>query len=160
MAKKKATPWNANEGVVSNAKAALPALMAAYFARVRETLGNHPKLSELHNVRLLTKRLRYTLELFRPCYGPGLRERLAAVRRLQQSLGELNDCVTATGTVARYSQKGSPVKERFDQFLNQRSLAKVEEFRREWTETFDAPGQERWWMDYLARYARAPGRKR
>ena len=160
MRKKKTARWNANEGAALNAKRELPPLAAAYFARVRETLGHRPKPSDLHKLRLLSKRLRYTVELFRPCYGPGLRERIAALRRIQQCLGELNDCVTAKTIVARHSSKGSPVRDKFDRFMDQQRQSKIEQFRREWAEQFDAPGKERWWMDYLARYARAPSRTR
>ena len=28
---------------------------------------------------------------------------------------------------------------------------KAQEFRRQWTEVFDAPGREEWWMAYLKR---------
>jgi hypothetical protein len=30
------------------------------------------------------------------------------------------------------------------------------EFRKQWVESFDAPGQEEWWTGYLARNARPP----
>jgi hypothetical protein len=44
-------------------------------------------------------------------------------------------------------------------FLEERAAAKAEEFRKDWSEVFDAPGQERWWTTYLARHARTPGRR-
>jgi len=79
----------------ANARSELPKRAADYFAEVRKTLAENPTLAELHRVRLATKRLRYTLELFRPCYGPGLETRLAALRAIQQLLGEVNDSVSA-----------------------------------------------------------------
>ncbi|SRR5579883_110025 len=159
MSKDKTLQWNPKDSVLFNASRELPALVAAYFAQVREALSGEPKAADLHPVRLLTKRLRYTLELFRPCYGPGLRERLAALRRIQQCLGEVNDCVTVKAVVARFSKKGSPVRHRCERFLQKRSAAKIQEFRREWRESFDAPGRERWWTTYLARHARLAQRK-
>lgn len=118
-----------------------------------------PKSAEWHALRLATKRLRYTLELFRPCYGPGFRTRLAALRRLQQSLGEVNDCARAAEILAAAFGGKSPQRARVEHFLRHRGAAKTEEFRREWTQVFDAPGQERWWTGYLAQRARPPERK-
>ena len=146
-------------GAAPNARQRLPPVIAAYFAEGREVLANEPTPSELHGLRLATKRLRYTLELFRSCYGPSFRTRITALRRLQQVLGELNDCATAATLVAEASGAPSPQRTRIQSFLRERTLAKTEEFRREWTQIFDAPGQEQWWIDYFARHARAPGRK-
>ena len=159
MAKRNLIHWDEKAGAAQNARHQFPALVAAYFAQVREALGHRPEASELHALRLLTKRLRYTLELFRPCYGPGLRARLAALRRIQQCLGEINDCVTVASIVAESSRKESPQRKRIDQFLEQRTQALIEHFRREWIDVFDAPGKERWWTSYLARHARFPARK-
>ncbi|MEI9973986.1 MAG: CHAD domain-containing protein [Ignavibacteriota bacterium] len=57
--------------------------------------GERSGTAELHVIRLATKRVRYTLELFRPCYGPGLELRITSLQRLQQLLGEVNDCAAA-----------------------------------------------------------------
>ena len=46
---------------------------------------------ELHGFRLETKRFRYTLELFRPLYGPNLDRYLKALRELQGALGKVSD---------------------------------------------------------------------
>src|ERR1700693_360897 len=88
MAKANLTKWNERAGAAGNARSTLPKVVGAYFARVREFLRGDPSPAELHAVRLETKRLRYTLELFRPVYGPGLETRLAALRRLQTKVGE------------------------------------------------------------------------
>lgn len=159
MSKLKRIQWEERRGPGQNARSELPDLVAAYFAEVRQTLANHAKPAELHGLRLLTKHLRYTLELFRPCYGPGLRTRIAALRRLQQYLGEVNDCAAAAAVAAAFSRKNSPQQKRLDGFLRERRAKKIEEFRREWTQVFDASGRERWWTGYLARHARQAGRK-
>ena len=156
----KRVKWRESEGAAQNAGRRLPAIVADYFARGREILGQEVNGSELHKLRLLTKRLRYTLELFRPCYGPGFRERLGALRHLQQSLGEITDCVTATAALEKYTRTNSAQRVRLDRVLAERSHAKAREFGRFWQEVFDAPGQELWWAGYLARNARQPGRKR
>ncbi len=108
----------------------------------------------------MTKRLRYTLELFRSCYGLGLRERLSALRQLQQCLGEVNDCAAARRVLADCVKTNSRQKRQLDQFLEQRCLEKAAEFRRIWTQEFDSAGKQQWWTRYLAQNARSTARKR
>lgn len=151
--------WEESVGAAVNARRRLPALVSDYFAKGRELLAKEPKPPQLHALRLATKRLRYTLELFRPCYGPGLRARLAALRRLQQLLGDVNDCATAAAELAKAARAKSPGRARVDRFLQQRAQAQTAEFSREWKQVFDAPGQQRWWTAYLTRHARPPGRR-
>ena len=150
--------WDESAGAALNARRHLPGLVSDYFANGRDLLARQPKPAQLHALRLATKRLRYTLELFRPCYGPGFRTRLAALRRLQQRLGAVNDCATALAELAKVAAK-SPHRVRLERFLKQRGQTEAAEFRREWKQVFDAPGQERWWTAYLTRHARPPGRK-
>ena len=103
-------------GAMRNARRQLPPLVQAYFARVRELLAADPPPAELHAIRLATKRLRYSLELFRPCYGPGLETRLAALQSLQQILGEVNDCVAAERLLEDLLP-ATPARSRAEQFL-------------------------------------------
>jgi CHAD domain-containing protein len=157
MNKKGHIQWDESTGAALNARDHLPRLISVYFTQGRELLAKNPAPAELHSLRLATKRLRYTLELFRPCYGPGFRQRLDSLRRVQQLLGEINDCATASAVLARSK---SPARHaRIDAFLRQHALHQAGAFRREWQEVFDAPGQESWWTGYLARHARPPGRK-
>ena len=146
MSKRKRATWEAGAGAAANARRELPRLAADYFAGVRKTLAEDPTLPELHRVRLATKRLRYTLELFRPCYGPGLETRLAALRFIQQLLGEVNDCVSAG--------KLLPKSMRAHEYVQRRGEAKAGEFRKHWAEVFDAPGQESRWTAFLGRKPR------
>src|ERR1039458_7072916 len=97
--------------------------------------------------RLASKRLRYTLELFRPCYPPGLEDRLDALKVLQDRLGEVNDAV-ATAEMLRGALKHQP---KVRKFLEERAAEHAAGFARHWKETFDAPGQEAWWTGFLAR---------
>ena len=159
MSKLHQVKWDERTGAPANARRELPHLAASYFAQVRALLADDPSAPKLHQVRLLTKRLRYTLELFRPCYGPGLETRLAALRRIQQSLGEVNDSTAAGRLLSRSMRTASPQRARLLNFLEERAVVKAREFRKDWAEIFDAPGQERWWTTYLARHARAPGRR-
>jgi CHAD domain-containing protein len=146
MSKPKRATWDAGAAAAVNARRELPKLAADYFAGVRQTLAEEPALPELHRIRLATKRLRYTLELFRPCYGPGLGVRLAALQAVQRVLGEVNDCVFTANLL--------PKSTRAREFVDRRAAAKAAEFRTHWAEVFDAPGQERLWTAFLARKPR------
>ena len=156
MAKMQREEWEEGAGVVVNARRHLPRLAAAYFAEVRAALAENNSPRELHAVRLATKRLRYTLELFRPCYGSGLETRLEMLKRLQTLLGEINDGVAAWDRLAPLMNDG-PQRRRMEAFLKQRTAARVRQFRKHWSTAFDAPGQERRWTAYLAHDARYPG---
>ena len=77
-------------------------------------------LRELHELRILTKRLRYAVETFSGCWESNLRPIAKEVSLLQTSLGELHDCdVWLEGLSARLKQlerkrqldeEGSPVR--------------------------------------------------
>lgn len=146
MARAQSMKWNQRAGVAANARRALPPLATAYFSRVRAFLAKDPTPRQLHALRLISKRLRYTLELFRPCYPPGLEDRLEALKKLQDWLGEVNDAV-ASGKLLRQSLKREP---KLRTFLQERAADKAAAFARHWKETFDAPGQEAWWTGFLA----------
>lgn len=47
---------------------------------------------ELHELRILAKRLRYAIELFAGCWGKGMGNIATEISLLQTSLGELHDC--------------------------------------------------------------------
>jgi CHAD domain-containing protein len=153
MTKTKKIVWNQRLGASLNARRQLPAMMKGYFAQVRELLAEDPAPAELHTIRLATKRVRYTLELFRPCYGTGLELRITALRRLQQLLGEINDCAAAERLIDGLIAP-SPTRSRVQSFLRRRAAAKATALRHEWHGQFDSPGREHWWIHYLARSAR------
>lgn len=53
----------------------------------------HPyKIKRLHELRILAKRLRYSMELFARCGDKELEEMAKAVAQMQTALGELHDC--------------------------------------------------------------------
>ncbi len=159
MSKLHQAAWDERAGAGTNAHRELPHLAVSFFTQVRALLADDPAAPMLHRLRLLTKRLRYTLELFRPCYGPGLETRLAALRRIQQLLGEVNDSAAAGRLLSRSMSTASPQRARVLRHLEERGTVKAQEFRKDWAEVFDAPGQERWWTTYLARHAHTPGRR-
>lgn len=53
----------------------------------------HPeRVSELHQMRIAAKHLRYTLEVFQPLYDRALRKPIKIVKEIQELLGEVHDC--------------------------------------------------------------------
>jgi CHAD domain-containing protein len=159
MGKPHQVEWDEKATAAANARSELPPLVSRYFALVRELLAKNPSPPELHRLRLATKRLRYTLELFQPCYGPGLETRMAGLRELQRLLGEVNDSA-ATGRLLAKAMRESAQQARVEAFLKERAAEKAREFRKHWDEVFDAAGREQWWTAYLERQARPPGRSR
>jgi CHAD domain-containing protein len=139
-----------------NARRRLPELAADYFGDVRKALAAHPTPTQMHRVRLASKRFRYTLELFKPCYAAGLERRLGELKKLQDILGDLNDAVASSPLVEKALSGRPAERARVKAFLEERAAAKTEEFRQHWTGDFDAPGKESWWVTYLARNARTP----
>ena len=139
--------WDESAGPAANARRELPRLVSAYFSTVREFLAEDPAPPELHRLRLASKRLRYTLELFRPCYPAGFEDRIDALKKLQDWLGEVNDAV-ASGRLLHGALKTRP---KLRKFLEDRAAQQAAEFTRHWKEIFDAPGREAWWTDFLAK---------
>jgi CHAD domain-containing protein len=57
-----------------------------------ETIYRPVATKDLHELRILSKRLRYAIELFAPCWGKEMKEIAKEVSLMQTSLGELHDC--------------------------------------------------------------------
>ncbi|MEW5985078.1 MAG: CHAD domain-containing protein [Chloroflexota bacterium] len=53
------------------------------------------ELEHLHQLRIESKELRYTLQFFEPVLGPTAAEAIATVQAIQEQLGELNDARVA-----------------------------------------------------------------
>jgi CHAD domain-containing protein len=148
MEKLPAPVWIARLGAAANARRGLPPLMSAYFRAGREFLAGQPSPAQLHELRLATKRLRYTLELFRRCYGPALDRYMTDLHDLQQALGELNDCVASRNLLAR-EMPASPLRDRLERFLGAEETSLARQVHELWTGRFDAAGREAAWVRYL-----------
>jgi hypothetical protein len=76
--------------VLENARRVLAVRTAEFYSYA--PIVNHPELSEaLHNLRIAAKRLRYTLELFRPQFGELGERQVERVKAVQEALGILHD---------------------------------------------------------------------
>jgi CHAD domain-containing protein len=150
--------WDASKPVAANASAKLPDLARGLFAAGSELARDRPPMRALHRFRLLTKRFRYVLELFRPCYGPGLDRRIEALRTLQQHLGEISDCAATEELLRGRPDLRRVDRERLIRHLREVAETRVSHFQRHWQTKFAPPTLERWWTGYLARYAVAKRR--
>jgi CHAD domain-containing protein len=156
--KKNKLRWSPAASVTENAAGSLPRVVRRYFAAGRNMTGGKPSGRKLHQLRLETKRFRYTLELFRPVYGPRLEHRLGLVRQIQQILGDMNDCVATIELVSAGEQIHQPEVAQWIEKLKRRAGKKEREFLRFWANTFDAPGEEQRWIQYMSRGLRRPPR--
>jgi hypothetical protein len=76
--------------VIQNARRVLAVRIAEFYSF--EPVVPHPELSEaLHDLRISAKRLRYTLELFRPQFGKAGERQIERVKTIQEVLGTLHD---------------------------------------------------------------------
>lgn len=81
---------NPDESVATNARRILAARMAEFASYA--PIVHDPNASEqLHNLRIATKRLRYTLELFREVFGEVGERQIERAKAIQQVLGDLHD---------------------------------------------------------------------
>ncbi len=151
MAKGYRIRWDDSATAGENARLKLPALVERYFEDGRRLMGSDASADALHRFRLKTKRVRYTLEFFRVWYGPGLVERLASMRKLQDFLGELSDCATAQALAEEALPGNSPDRSKVEKYLTERAKKQTAAFQRYWRQVFDKPGEQRRWLNYLAR---------
>lgn len=145
--------WEASKTAAENAAAVLPELTSRLFERGRKAVEAVDSMEALHRFRLRVKRYRYTLELFRPCYGPGIEKRLQKLKQLQDRLGILHDCATAASLAERHDPATWPGEQEFLEFLSERTEKLAREFRTYWRESFDAPGEFQSWTRYFRYYA-------
>jgi len=80
-----------NSSLAGGARKVLRVRLAEFDSH-REAADRPEATEELHDLRIATKRLRYTLELFRPVFGDEGFRRLAEVKAIQERLGVLHYC--------------------------------------------------------------------
>jgi CHAD domain-containing protein len=127
--------------VAENAREVLPKLARKYFEAGRDIVSAKTPPDELHGFRLETKRFRYTLELFRPVYGPQLDRYLNALKSLQGALGKVSD----HQAIQRVLSGDEELKAQAQQALKR----KLKDLRHEWR-AFDSEGTLKRWRTYLA----------
>ena len=123
-------------------------------ARLKEFRAASPHIffpfenTELHELRILAKRLRYALDMFDCCWGEEIKAAAKEIALLQTSLGELHDCdvwIEDLGTRLRKASR----RDQGDRAHEPRNIAAtwlLKHFARERTEHYrDALGRWQQW---------------
>jgi CHAD domain len=145
--------WNAELTVAENCRAQLPAALRRYLEFGDELVKANVHPRELHRLRLATKHIRYSVEVFSDLFGPRIQELLKILREAQQRLGAISDA-TATGawlkkqTLSRQSETLL-----LNEFLEARTSKQAGAFNRFWQKHFGDPAERQRWLVYLERYA-------
>jgi CHAD domain-containing protein len=140
--------WDPSKTAAENAREKLPELASEFFAAGRNA---NQSFAALHPFRLVTKRFRYTLEMFRPYYGPGLEQRIELLQELQQHLGEISDVTATQELLAERSDLPPDERQQLLDKLTGMVDIKLAAFRRYWQKEFSTPARERSWITYLKR---------
>jgi CHAD domain-containing protein len=140
--------WNDALPVSDNVAHTLPVLAKKWFAAGEKGLQPGRTWDEMHQFRLLTKRFRYSLEIFLPLYGPTLTKRIEQLRKLQNFLGDINDCITAQTLLGLDDTDGS-----LHRALSEKAERRTSELREYWAAHFAGGGPVEKWTTYLSKYA-------
>ena len=151
MAKKDKIKWDVSAGAGANARRRLPDLVRTYYEKGRQAACCEAASEALHAFRLRSKRLRYTVELFRSCYGPGLERWVAELKEIQDHLGAISDCATTAQLCRDALPKESLERKRLETYVDRRIARKLKAFQRYWRDEFDKPREARRWERYFGR---------
>ena len=124
------------ESAKENARRLLPAMMEDLFREGREAARPDSSQRKMHQFRLKTKRMRYTLELFAPVYGAKTKKIMESLKGLQEKLGAINDCATTLEMIRRDRAAAAAVR----RLAGERET----EFREHWKRHFGPREKARW----------------
>jgi CHAD domain-containing protein len=142
--------WDTDASPSRNAGMVLPQTARDWFESGQRAAADTVSDKALHEFRLATKHFRYTLELFRPVYGPGLEDRLERLKQVQTSLGDLHDCVIAADYIAD-AVKNKTARAAVERHLASCALRRRARFLRLWRTNFSPPDECERWVRYLSR---------
>lgn len=100
-----------SEGVYLFSPALYELAFSGINARLKELLEHaayiqdERNITELHNMRISAKRLRYTMEAFADLYGPSLKPFISQTRKFQDMLGEIHDADVWIELIPRFIQE-------------------------------------------------------
>ncbi len=94
MKEPKTLRWNPELTVAENSRQQLPAALERYLAIGDQLLATEVHPRELHGLRLATKHIRYSVEVFEGLFGPRIQDLLKVLREIQQRLGAISDATT------------------------------------------------------------------
>ncbi len=134
-----------------NAARLLPKLVRQFVQDLDDALARPLDPRRAHDLRILAKRLRYSLEYFRPCYGETMDSYLAKIRDVQQVLGALNDCRSSRKLLERLLSAGNELNGMQKLFgaLDHRETELLKEFRQVWRGGLRGAGERQKLLRYL-----------
>jgi CHAD domain-containing protein len=104
----------------------LPKLSRDFSKAGTAAVSAQATFAQMHEFRLLVKRYRYTLEIL-----GGPKTRIELLRRFQERLGAINDCVTTGALIAECGVEGADLR-RIKTALNRLLASRTVEFRIFW----------------------------
>ena len=73
---------------------------------------NSELIAEIHQMRIASKKLRYTMEAFIPCFEQPIIDLISEIKLLQEQLGMIHDCDVWVDKLTGYQNDPDPVPER------------------------------------------------
>ena len=119
-----------------NIQGSLPAMIEDLFRAGQEASKARSSHYTMHQFRLKTKRVRYTLELFESVYGEKTKEIMESLKGLQEKLGAINDCATTLEMIRRNRNAAAAVR----RLAGEREA----EFRTHWKANFGSREELQW----------------
>ena len=124
--------------------------MAEKFIRAGDQAAEaHSSAGDLHRFRIMAKKLRYSVELFRTVYGAAADEWLGRMKHLQTVLGDMNDYRATRNLIAGLGANSSLATS-----LKRKEEKKAAEFRELWKKEYSLTARE--WARSLERIPRKP----
>ncbi|HYL35503.1 MAG TPA: CHAD domain-containing protein [Bryobacteraceae bacterium] len=142
----KASHPSGKASIARTAQQTLPRLAEEFFERGDRAAREKASPAELHQFRIVSKKFRYSLELFLPLYGPAMKPALEKIKQVQGLLGDINDCETVRGMISQYKGIGGVAA-----WLRRKQRKRIEEFQKCWLETLGTEAELRGWRAFLSR---------
>lgn len=100
----------ASRSKAENARRLLPRMIEELFRAGNRAARAGASHETMHQFRLKTKRMRYTLELFEPVYGAKTEHLMDWLKGLQEKLGAINDCAVTLQMIRRNGRAAAAVR--------------------------------------------------
>jgi CHAD domain-containing protein len=129
--------------VDDEARHQVPRIAKRFFKAGNRAADPKASPTEIHSFRIQGKKLRYTIELFQPVYGPIAETWLERLKDVQSLLGNINDCRVVRKLVAELGGSDS-----IETQLKKRQRKKTREFQKLWERHF-SPAAIREWIHQM-----------
>ncbi len=140
-------PKGAIESKAENARRLLPRMLDELFRAGTRAARAGASHETMHQFRLKTKRMRYTLELFESVYGTKAEHLMDWLKSLQEKLGAINDCAMTLQMVKRNRRAAAAVRrltgEREDEFRTYWESGPGPRERNKWKAVLAAAGEKK-----------------